>query len=120
MDVASGDERGTTERVLTLLGLLQQRQIWIAPSSPTGSGSHRARYGVVMSSGCARSAIRCMPATVSVAATSSARGRTCSRCFSTTRRRSPPWFRCSPARVADRARSGCVRLWLTGLSGGTF
>jgi len=29
--VASGDERGTTERVLTLLGLLQQRQIWIGP-----------------------------------------------------------------------------------------
>ncbi|MFI8392857.1 helix-turn-helix transcriptional regulator [Streptomyces sp. NPDC085540] len=31
MDVASGDERGTTERVLTLLGLLQQRQIWTGP-----------------------------------------------------------------------------------------
>jgi predicted DNA-binding transcriptional regulator YafY len=31
MDVASGEERGTTERVLTLLGLLQQRQIWTGP-----------------------------------------------------------------------------------------
>ncbi|MEU4606233.1 YafY family protein [Kribbella sp. NPDC023972] len=28
MDTAGGDERGTTERVLTLLGLLQQRQVW--------------------------------------------------------------------------------------------
>ena len=28
MDVASGDGLGTTERVLTLLGLLQQRQVW--------------------------------------------------------------------------------------------
>ncbi|WP_336212248.1 helix-turn-helix transcriptional regulator [Nonomuraea sp. LPB2021202275-12-8] len=31
MDAASGDERGTTERVLTLLGLLQQRQVWTGP-----------------------------------------------------------------------------------------
>ncbi|GIH80004.1 helix-turn-helix transcriptional regulator [Planobispora longispora] len=31
MDAASGDERGTTERVLTLLGLLQQRQLWTGP-----------------------------------------------------------------------------------------
>ncbi|MFF5213296.1 helix-turn-helix transcriptional regulator [Streptosporangium sp. NPDC000396] len=31
MGVASGDERGTTERVLTLLGLLQQRQVWTGP-----------------------------------------------------------------------------------------
>ncbi|MBF6168844.1 YafY family transcriptional regulator [Streptomyces gardneri] len=31
MRVASGDERGTTERVLTLLGLLQQRQVWTGP-----------------------------------------------------------------------------------------
>ncbi|MEQ4720319.1 YafY family protein [Nonomuraea sp. B19D2] len=31
MDVASGDERGTTERVLALLGLLQQRQVWTGP-----------------------------------------------------------------------------------------
>ncbi|MFG1975683.1 helix-turn-helix transcriptional regulator [Nonomuraea fuscirosea] len=31
MSVASGDERGTTERVLTLLGLLQQRQVWTGP-----------------------------------------------------------------------------------------
>ncbi|MEU8890040.1 YafY family protein [Streptomyces sp. NPDC048442] len=31
MDAASGDERGTTERVLTLLGLLQQRQVWSGP-----------------------------------------------------------------------------------------
>ncbi|MFD0360498.1 helix-turn-helix transcriptional regulator [Nocardia sp. GCM10030253] len=31
MDVASGAERGTTERVLTLLGLLQQRQVWTGP-----------------------------------------------------------------------------------------
>jgi predicted DNA-binding transcriptional regulator YafY len=31
VDVASGDERGTTERVLTLLGLLQQRQVWTGP-----------------------------------------------------------------------------------------
>ncbi|WP_329108731.1 YafY family transcriptional regulator [Micromonospora sp. NBC_01699] len=31
MDVAGGDERGTTERVLTLLGLLQQRQVWTGP-----------------------------------------------------------------------------------------
>ncbi|MFE6161540.1 helix-turn-helix transcriptional regulator [Streptomyces sp. NPDC056486] len=28
---ARGDERGTTERVLTLLGLLQQRQVWTGP-----------------------------------------------------------------------------------------
>jgi predicted DNA-binding transcriptional regulator YafY len=27
----AGDERGTTERVLTLLGLLQQRQVWTGP-----------------------------------------------------------------------------------------
>lgn len=31
MDVVRGDERGTTERVLTLLGLLQQRQVWTGP-----------------------------------------------------------------------------------------
>ncbi|MFI5774605.1 helix-turn-helix transcriptional regulator [Streptomyces sp. NPDC051658] len=31
MDVANGVERGTTERVLTLLGLLQQRQVWTGP-----------------------------------------------------------------------------------------
>ncbi|GGR11089.1 YafY family protein [Streptomyces netropsis] len=31
MDVASGNERGTTERVLTLLGLLQQRRVWTGP-----------------------------------------------------------------------------------------
>ncbi|MDH2426013.1 YafY family protein [Sphaerisporangium sp. TRM90804] len=31
MDAAGGDERGTTERVLTLLGLLQQRQVWTGP-----------------------------------------------------------------------------------------
>ncbi|MEV0223157.1 YafY family protein [Streptomyces sp. NPDC050704] len=31
MDVAGGNERGTTERVLTLLGLLQQRQVWTGP-----------------------------------------------------------------------------------------
>ncbi|MFD6258724.1 helix-turn-helix transcriptional regulator [Nocardia sp. NPDC060256] len=31
MDVAGGDDRGTTERVLTLLGLLQQRQVWTGP-----------------------------------------------------------------------------------------
>ncbi|AWS42691.1 YafY family protein [Streptosporangium sp. 'caverna'] len=31
MDVAGGEERGTTERVLTLLGLLQQRQVWTGP-----------------------------------------------------------------------------------------
>lgn len=31
MDGARGDERGTTERVLTLLGLLQQRQVWTGP-----------------------------------------------------------------------------------------
>ncbi|MEV0381587.1 YafY family protein [Nonomuraea sp. NPDC050643] len=31
MDGASGDEWGTTERVLTLLGLLQQRQVWTGP-----------------------------------------------------------------------------------------
>ncbi|MEO3800004.1 YafY family protein [Nonomuraea sp. B1E8] len=31
MDVVNGDERGTTERVLTLLGLLQQRQVWTGP-----------------------------------------------------------------------------------------
>ncbi|MHA6764278.1 helix-turn-helix transcriptional regulator [Streptacidiphilus sp. PAMC 29251] len=31
MNVASGDELGTTERVLTLLGLLQQRQVWTGP-----------------------------------------------------------------------------------------
>ncbi|MFQ6397062.1 helix-turn-helix transcriptional regulator [Nocardia sp. KC 131] len=29
--MADGDERGTTERVLTLLGLLQQRQVWTGP-----------------------------------------------------------------------------------------
>ena len=31
MDVASGDESTTTERVLTLLGPLQQRQLWTGP-----------------------------------------------------------------------------------------
>ncbi|WP_052423125.1 helix-turn-helix transcriptional regulator [Nonomuraea candida] len=31
MGAASGDERGTTERVLTLLGLLQQRRVWTGP-----------------------------------------------------------------------------------------
>jgi predicted DNA-binding transcriptional regulator YafY len=31
MDMANSDERGTTERVLTLLGLLQQRQVWTGP-----------------------------------------------------------------------------------------
>ncbi|MFC8124182.1 helix-turn-helix transcriptional regulator [Streptomyces sp. NPDC057302] len=31
MDGASGDELGTTERVLTLLGLLQQRRVWTGP-----------------------------------------------------------------------------------------
>ncbi|GAA3654557.1 hypothetical protein GCM10022224_016910 [Nonomuraea antimicrobica] len=31
MDGASGAERGTTERVLTLLGLLQQRPVWTGP-----------------------------------------------------------------------------------------
>ncbi|MFB9832486.1 helix-turn-helix transcriptional regulator [Actinoallomurus acaciae] len=31
MDAARGDERGTTERVLTLLGLLQQRPTWTGP-----------------------------------------------------------------------------------------
>ncbi|MGI5473104.1 helix-turn-helix transcriptional regulator [Streptomyces sp. CA-132043] len=31
MDVGSGEERGTTERVLALLGLLQQRQVWTGP-----------------------------------------------------------------------------------------
>ncbi|SEM46041.1 helix-turn-helix transcriptional regulator [Nonomuraea pusilla] len=31
MDVATGEERGTTERVLTLLGLLQQRDVWTGP-----------------------------------------------------------------------------------------
>ncbi len=31
MDVAGRDERGTTERVLTLLGLLQQRRVWTGP-----------------------------------------------------------------------------------------
>ncbi|GAA3654613.1 YafY family protein [Nonomuraea antimicrobica] len=31
METVGGDERGTTERVLTLLGLLQQRQVWTGP-----------------------------------------------------------------------------------------
>ncbi|MFD3573440.1 helix-turn-helix transcriptional regulator [Streptomyces sp. NPDC058644] len=31
MDGIRGDERGTTERVLTLLGLLQQRRVWTGP-----------------------------------------------------------------------------------------
>ncbi|MGW4791246.1 helix-turn-helix transcriptional regulator [Nonomuraea sp. NPDC004297] len=31
MDGARSEERGTTERVLTLLGLLQQRQVWTGP-----------------------------------------------------------------------------------------
>ncbi|WP_063051846.1 helix-turn-helix transcriptional regulator [Nocardia arthritidis] len=31
MEAATGDERGTTERVLTLLGLLQQREVWTGP-----------------------------------------------------------------------------------------
>ena len=31
MERALGDERGTTERVLTLLGLLQQRPAWTGP-----------------------------------------------------------------------------------------
>jgi hypothetical protein len=56
MNAASGDERGTTERVLTLLGLLQQRQIWTGPELAARLGV--TRYGVT-SSGCARSAIRC-------------------------------------------------------------
>ncbi|WP_068923297.1 helix-turn-helix transcriptional regulator [Planobispora rosea] len=31
MDAVSGEERRTTERVLTLLGLLQQRRVWTGP-----------------------------------------------------------------------------------------
>src|SRR5689334_20692572 len=31
MDPMGGGERGTTERVLTLLGLLQQRRVWTGP-----------------------------------------------------------------------------------------
>lgn len=31
MDASAGEERGTTERVLSLLGLLQQRQTWTGP-----------------------------------------------------------------------------------------
>src|SRR3982751_5795814 len=31
MDTANADGRGTTERVLTLLGLLQQRPVWTGP-----------------------------------------------------------------------------------------
>ncbi|MBG0818537.1 YafY family protein [Planomonospora sp. ID82291] len=31
MDAVSGDGRGTTERVLTLLGLLQRRRVWTGP-----------------------------------------------------------------------------------------
>ncbi|WP_113698589.1 helix-turn-helix transcriptional regulator [Nonomuraea lactucae] len=31
MDVARGDERGMTERVLTLLGLLERRRVWTGP-----------------------------------------------------------------------------------------
>ncbi|MFE0171153.1 helix-turn-helix transcriptional regulator [Streptomyces sp. NPDC059002] len=31
MNAANGDERGTTERVLTLLGLLQRRRVWTGP-----------------------------------------------------------------------------------------
>lgn len=31
ISTAGGDERGTTERVLTLLGLLQQRRVWTGP-----------------------------------------------------------------------------------------
>ena len=31
MDALRGEERGTTERVLTLLGLLQQRPVWTGP-----------------------------------------------------------------------------------------
>ncbi|WP_214323863.1 helix-turn-helix transcriptional regulator [Nonomuraea sediminis] len=31
MDGARGDEQGTTERVLTLLGLLQERRVWTGP-----------------------------------------------------------------------------------------
>lgn len=31
MGVADGDDRGTTERVLALLGLLQQRRVWTGP-----------------------------------------------------------------------------------------
>lgn len=60
-----------------------------------------------MSNGCARSAIRCMPARASAAATDSARGRTCRRCFSTTKRRSPPQSRCSPG--GWRGWRGCRR-----------
>jgi hypothetical protein len=51
MDVASGDERGTTERVLTLLGLPQQCRLWTATESVdrlgVTLGSRRARYGVM-------------------------------------------------------------------------
>lgn len=53
MDVASGDERGTTERVLTLLGLPQQCRLWTATESVdrlgVTLGSRRARYGVMWS-----------------------------------------------------------------------
>jgi biotin operon repressor len=99
MDVASGDERGTTERVLTLLGLLQQRQVWTGPELADRLGVtprtvrrdverlHTFGYPVHASQGVG-------------GGTSSARGRTCRRCPSTTRRRSPPRSRCSPARVA--------------------
>jgi len=38
MDVAGGAERGTTERVLTLLGLLQQRRVWTGPELATRLG----------------------------------------------------------------------------------
>jgi len=66
MDVASGDERGTTERVLALPGLLQQRQVWTGPelADRLGVTPRTVRRDVAA----ARSAVRCMPARVHVAA----------------------------------------------------
>nr|BFE79170.1 hypothetical protein GCM10020093_017710 [Planobispora longispora] len=103
VDAASGDERGTTERVLTLLGLLQQRQLWTGPELAERLGVtprtvrrdvERLRalgYPVHAGHGVG-GGYRLGP------------GRTCRRCCSTTRRRSPPRSRCSPVRGRGRRR----------------
>jgi DeoR/GlpR family transcriptional regulator of sugar metabolism len=103
-------ERGTTERVLSLLWLLQQRQVWTGPELA-------ARLGVTPRT-VRRDVERLRTlgypvhaGQVSVTATSSALGRTCRRCSSTTRRRSPRRSRCWRARAARsqaqaRPRSG--------------
>ena len=48
MDALRGEERGTTERVLTLLGLLQQRPVWTGPELADRLGvTCTRRFGAV-------------------------------------------------------------------------